>query len=374
LLAKHEDEVRNFPGYASANNVEFFKAFDSHFSFLVQSVENIKTELEKIEKIRTTLMEQYEKLVIARQNLTEEFAVIERILAEELNSTDGQKINTGEFLDLNKKLTAAEAILVLLAKNSDRKIIYQNALLSELQKLKDLWYEEFQIIKRELDTVSQKNDALRFDVAFKEDKNAFLEYFKSVFKGSGVRETTFLNIIKQYQDFIEIYSDYENAVKLFGSNPEIFSNFFEKNLKDLLIYQPPNKFTIRYHGVEILEHSLGQRASALILFVLGQRDNDVVIIDQPEDDLDNQTIYEDVIKLLRGLKPNVQFIFATHNPNIPVLGDAEQILACSSEDGKITVLAGGLDDPPQQHRIVSIMEGGKEAFEKRREIYQIWKP
>jgi hypothetical protein len=108
--------------------------------------------------------------------------------------------------------------------------------------------------------------------------------------------------------------------------------------------------------------------------VLGQQENDVIIIDQPEDDLDNQTIYEDVIKLIRALKPTVQLIFATHNPNIPVLGDAEQIHACAFAGDAVTVQCGGLDDPAQQKRIVDIMEGGKEAFEKRKAIYKIWKP
>jgi chromosome segregation protein len=105
-----------------------------------------------------------------------------------------------------------------------------------------------------------------------------------------------------------------------------------QNLKSLLTYQTPNKFTIIYRGKELQHHSLGQRASALILFVLSQKENDVIIIDQPEDDLDNQTIYEDVIKLIRQMKPEVQFIFATHNPNIPVLGDAELVHACSFTD------------------------------------------
>ena len=89
--------------------------------------------------------------------------------------------------------------------------------------------------------------------------------------------------------------------------------YFENNIETLLTWQVPNIFTIKYHGKALAHHSLGQRASALMLFVLSQRNNDVVIIDQPEDDLDNQTIYDDVIKLIRELKPQTQFIFATHN-------------------------------------------------------------
>jgi hypothetical protein len=244
----------------------------------------------------------------------------------------------------------------------------------ELQKLGDLWHQEFQIINKELTAISQKNAALRFSVGFKEDRDAFLDYFKSIFRGSGFRESTFQNIVEKYHDFVSVYADFDNAKKLFGSNPDSFAGLFMQNLKALLTYQTPNRFTIAYRGMELAHHSLGQRASALILFVLGQRENDVVVIDQPEDDLDNQTIYEDVIKLILELKPEMQFIFATHNPNIPVLGDAEQIHACSFSDEKIFVQSGALDDPTQQEKIVEIMEGGKEAFERRKEIYQTWKP
>ncbi len=129
-----------------------------------------------------------------------------------------------------------------------------------------------------------------------------------------------------------------------------------------------------YRGKELQHHSLGQRASALILFVLSQKENDLIIIDQPEDDLDNQTIYEDVIKLIREMKPNAQFIFATHNPNIPVLGDAELVHACAFIDDKVQVDSGSVDTPQVQQTIIRIMEGGKEAFHRRKEIYQIWKP
>jgi ABC-type multidrug transport system ATPase subunit len=108
--------------------------------------------------------------------------------------------------------------------------------------------------------------------------------------------------------------------------------------------------------------------------VLSRKENDIIIIDQPEDDLDNQTIYEDVIKLIRKMKKEVQFIFATHNPNIPVLGDAELVQSCSFVDDKLSVQSGSVDNPDTQKTIVDIMEGGQEAFNRRKEIYRIWKP
>lgn len=125
-----------------------------------------------------------------------------------------------------------------------------------------------------------------------------------------------------------------------------------RNLSAFLTWQVPNRFTIEYHGKELKHHSLGQRASALILFILSREENDLFLIDQPEDDLDNQTIYEDVIKLIRDLKPNTQFLFATHNANFPVLGDAEQVHACSYSDDKIHKTSGSIDRLEIQQKIV----------------------
>ena len=70
----------------------------------------------------------------------------------------------------------------------------------------------------------------------------------------------------------------------------------------------------------------------------------------------------------------MQFIFATHNANIPVLGESEKVEACDFEDGASIVLKeGSIDTPEMQKAIVSIMEGGETAFNKRREIYNIWR-
>ena len=90
--------------------------------------------------------------------------------------------------------------------------------------------------------------------------------------------------------------------------------------------------------------------------------------------MDNQTIYKEVIAELLLLKENMQFIFATHNANIPVLGDSEQIIACDFENGnQIKLSVGSIDNKSSQEKIISIMEGGSEAFNKRNQIYGGWK-
>jgi len=100
---------------------------------------------------------------------------------------------------------------------------------------------------------------------------------------------------------------------------------------------------------------------------------DLVLIDQPEDDLDSQTVYEEVVKRIRDIKSGRQFIFATHNANFPVLGDSELVLAFSSSDDKIAVSSASIDVADCQTRIIRIMEGGPEAFARRKTIYEHWK-
>ena len=79
---------------------------------------------------------------------------------------------------------------------------------------------------------------------------------------------------------------------------------------DLLKNQVSNNVEIYYHDKLLRHHSIGQRASALILFILMQSDNDIILIDQPEDDLDNKIIYDEVITAIAKKKQDIQFIFA----------------------------------------------------------------
>lgn len=129
---------------------------------------------------------------------------------------------------------------------------------------------------------------------------------------------------------------------------------------------------IYYHGKLLRHHSIGQRASALILFILMQSNNDIILIDQPEDDLDNKIIYDEVITAIVKKKQDMQFIFATHNANIPVLGDAERIFVVEYQDTKIDISQGNIDLQSTHKHIVDIMEGGKDAFDKRQLIYTSW--
>lgn len=129
---------------------------------------------------------------------------------------------------------------------------------------------------------------------------------------------------------------------------------------------------------ELNHLSLGQKCVAILTFIIeGSEyfgDNRPLIIDQPEDHLDNRYIYDYLVKSLRDCKKHRQIIFSTHNPNIPVCADAEQVLVLNSDGEQCWVEhCGSIDLKDNGREVVSeiqeIMEGGKEAFEVRKRKY-----
>ena len=319
------------------------------------------------------LQEKLKELEKRREALKDEFASIERQLSEQLQQKGGVSVRPDDFVRLNAELQKTKLALEEIAKSRTRRNALRNELVKELKRLSDLWHQEFKEIEAETKKLNDSQTALQIIPQYKGDKAAFLMELQNHFRGSRLREATLQSVVDQQADFTSIYESLDTICNSLGESGDVFRRYFNEARPSLLTWQVPNLFRIQYHGKELRDHSLGQRASALILFILSQRDNDVIVIDQPEDDLDNQTIFEDVIKLIRALKKNIQFIFATHNANFTVLGDAEQVGACSFAGGKENVEVGSIDDPAIQKAIVAIMEGGHEAFARRKEIYQLWK-
>jgi DNA repair ATPase RecN len=265
--------------------------------------------------------------------------------------------------------------LAEIEKSEKRNSELTKLLNDKVSELNQLWHKEYQILEKEVSRINEYENSLSISVIFKGRDDNFREKIQQVFKGSGIRSATYDTIQNNYKDFIEIYRDYANLNSKLNISESLiaeFKNRFDDNLEDLLTFRVRDKFIINYNNKPLKDHSLGQRATALILFLLAQKETDVLIIDQPEDDLDNQTIYEDVIKEIKGLKGNMQFIFATHNANIPVLGDSEKVVSCKYSESKIEITAGTIDDHNIQKQIVTIMEGGEEAFSRRKNIYNIW--
>lgn len=307
-----------------------------------------------------------------KQALTEEFAEIERGLAEELRRAGVDKADPADFLKLKAGLEVAEQKIAELTRSESSHTLLEKSLTEALSQLSELWSEEYREIEAVLAAISEADSPLKIVPAFANDKKAMQAVLKEACAGSRLREGTYQTVADSFSDFGELWLNRDKLSVIINSSAETFGVYLEQQIESLIVWQIQNTYTIEFRGKPLEQHSLGQRASALMLFVLNQQDNDVVIIDQPEDDLDNQTIYDGVIKIIRTMKPRTQFIFATHNANIPVLGDAENVCACEYASGRIQAAGGGVDAPHVQQHIISVMEGGREAFERRREVYGSW--
>ena len=134
------------------------------------------------------------------------------------------------------------------------------------------------------------------------------------------------------------------------------------------------KYTLMFQDTQIEQLSPGQRGALLLIFyLLVDKKRNPIILDQPEENLDNETIVSLLVPVLNAAKENRQIIMVTHNPNLAVVCDAEQIIfaefdrksACS-----ITYLSGAIEDAALNAAVVNVLEGTKPAFDNRGQKYQ----
>lgn len=371
----HNDYKDLFAGYSVYKSKEnprlFEKAFESYGKFqkaffqLDDIIKLLQTENKSLKRVKTIFLEKYEQL-------KEEFSEIKRTI-------NLPNIEADTYVKLSKDMDFQNAKLTEVKKLADKRITLINNFNEALTNLRSLWHKEFVLIREEVDNLNNDQKVIQIEVNFKGNKDKFKDYIKTYIKGSGLRGDLIDDIAGSYTDLIGVYKDLGTVgSKLHtllsgGNNLANFRTKFYENINSFLTYRVPDKFIIQYKGRPLGEHSLGQRASALIIFILTLKENDLIIIDQPEDDLDGQTMYKDVIVELKKLKSKTQFIFATHSPNIPVLGDCEQIISCSYNDNLIETVTGSIDNEVIQGNIVDIMEGGEDAFKQRKLIYELWK-
>lgn len=116
--------------------------------------------------------------------------------------------------------------------------------------------------------------------------------------------------------------------------------------------------------------SFGQQQSVLLALMLSSKATIPLVIDQPEDDLDGEFIYGSIVPVLRLAKERRQIIIVTHNSNIAVLGDAEQIIVLkSTAEHAIVHSTGSIDDVVTREAACGILEGARDAFKRRASIY-----
>ena len=157
-----------------------------------------------------------------------------------------------------------------------------------------------------------------------------------------------------------------------------FRNYLQRKLErpefadHILCWFPEDDLRIEYSRAgdgqawtAIKQGSQGQRSAALLAFLLAFGDEPLVL-DQPEDDLDNHLIYDLIVGQIRENKLRRQLIVVTHNPNVVVNGDAELVHVLDFRNGQCRVVqAGALQQKSVREEVCRVMEGGREAFSRR---------
>ncbi len=293
------------------------------------------------------------------------------------------------FIDVRKEIEALQSVEErrrrLNAEAAERQV-QRKALLDEWCELRRT---EFSSLERAAKRISQRLQGLvRVTVTYEADRDAVMGFLRDHVGGR-------LDKVEEQLLRADTCSPRELA-EACRSGPDVLAERYgiigkqagglaaiaEQTLRALEILEPAPRTDVELNvGRDVPawrrleELSTGQKATALLLILLLHADGPLVV-DQPEDDLDNAFIAEGIVPRLREAKQLRQFIFSTHNPNLPVLGDAELIVTL---EGRGEPGAGGgtadpdamgsIDDPAVRGLVATLLEGGSEAFERRRRRY-----
>ena len=133
------------------------------------------------------------------------------------------------------------------------------------------------------------------------------------------------------------------------------------------------QYALKMEGKELFELSPGERGLLLLLFyILVEKNDGPLIVDQPEENLDNETVHEILVPSIKLAKQRRQIIVVTHNPNLAVVADADQVITANIDKQKlcrVTYASGALENPAVNQHVVRYLEGTLPAFMNRDQKY-----
>ncbi|WP_367107245.1 TrlF family AAA-like ATPase [uncultured Psychrobacter sp.] len=337
-------------------------------------------------------------------NLANDAYKIKSKALNEKNNELGEKRN--RMYDLEKLISKANSSIKQLEieasnlekyeeylKETNRKIKEESKSILDKINLKLYKREEmFSGIVQEIQNIISRgiNVKLNFEAYVKFDKDFFRLRLANLIN---LRHKV-INIDNIYKTIDECLID-ENGSICFESFPEKFINVLQEldglgdvrlknivkdkaRLEDLFRFIYSFEYLeiqnrIQYDGVDVDYLSPGQRGELLlILFLLLDKSNNPLLIDQPEENLDNQTIYDILVPIIKEAKKKRQVIMVTHNPNLAVVCDAEQIIYAEFERDtgkKISYISGSIENPTIKQHIINVLEGTVPAFINRQRKY-----
>lgn len=178
---------------------------------------------------------------------------------------------------------------------------------------------------------------------------------------------------------IETIDDFFNFICQTTDN-NVFSQKIRDDLRGRILELFFKRYTafishnvnVTLNGKPINKLSYGQQGTIYLrLQIAANLYSETIIYDQPEDDLDNSFITNELIDIFKKIKQYRQIIIVSHNANLVVNADSEQVIIAKNADGILSYMSGALENPDINKAVCQILEGGKNAFEKREQKYSI---
>ena len=235
-------------------------------------------------------------------------------------------------------------------------------------------FQKYARLKECCDKIEEFEYALCKEIDLYDDIKLVLE----VSEEASLKGEILDSLLRPYAD-VTIYSNLLNllfnrtTVKSYRDNkPESFRKKLDSQMSPVKILMiDPNDY-LRYSDTETSkEKSPGYNSEKYLEILLKQASTKTIIIDQPEDNLGNRFISNNLVALLREIKHKKQIFLVTHNPSIVVYGDAETIILAQNNNNKISYKQIKLEDKTAQKEICEILDGGEYIFKKRSEKYDI---
>ena len=369
-----EEEIDESP------NAKLVESARSEVSDAASDVEELQEEI--IDRIQAA-----EELVVDKQDEWQERYEERREAYEELASEIEEEtgVDVQEYFDLKEEESRLEGVRSdLEGKREEIEDLEEGRqeLLSELRNIRRAITD---IRRRGIDSIdSELTDNVRVELEPSSNRQEYIDWFNGALQGSRVRTQDKEAVAEEYEperlaQIIEEKNTEQlvDDVNITGTAVENLVNHEElqarvHELQTLEIHDRPI-IEIRDEGEwkPLSRMSDGQQCTALLSIAMLER-NRPLIVDQPEDMLDNEFIYDVVVDIIKNVKMSRQIIAATHNANIPILGDAEQILVMWS-NGREGFFQdrGSIDMPDVQAKAQQILEGGEEAFNSRTRKYGV---
>lgn len=336
----------------------------------------------------TTAQDEMDSVAAA---VTSEKASTQAAYEAALRDLQKQKIDGGEFIRLRGEIERLAPLQGQRAALSDKLKSLEQKRRNELAAWEDLKRERFQKLEQAAKRVSRElPDRLRVTVKFGADRTGLFDLLK---KKPGGRMAEAISALAAKESLSlpalaaacrsgaaaltkEFGIPATQGERIAGAGADVPMQIEELDLPhvtEIELNVGPDKAPPEWRKLGDL--STGQKATALLYLLLLDADAPLVL-DQPEDNLDNRFISEGIVPKVRAEKRRRQFIFSTHNANIPVLGDAELMIGMQAVgeagDGHAHMppeFMGSIDKKSVAALAEEILEGGKEAFMTRRKKY-----